>query len=65
MTGETRSAMGVLADFSTPILPNICRELTIEALIDLHQLVSGNAASMVSNLGGGRHGHLVLKMTAA
>ena len=59
----TSSIKGVLVDFPTPILPNIGKELTREALIDLHQLISVNAESVASNLGGGRHRHLTLTMT--
>ena len=64
MAGATSSFKGVLADFLTPILPNIEGEPTKEELIDLHQLASGNTESVLSNLGGGRHGHLALTMTA-
>ena len=63
MAGEISSVKGVLADFLTPILPNIGVEPTREELIDLHCLVSGNLASLPSNLGGGRHGHLSLTIT--
>ena len=64
MVEETSSFEGVLADFPTPILPNIGGEPTREAMVYLHLLVSGNAASVVSNLGGGRHVHLTLTMTS-
>ena len=64
MAGETSSVEGVLADFLKPILPKIYEEPTREGLIDLHRLISGNTASVASNLGGGRHGHLTLTMTA-
>ena len=50
-------------NLSTPILPKIDGEPTREGLIELHQLISGNAASVASNLGGGRHGKLTLTMT--
>ena len=46
MAGATISVKGVLADFPTPILPKIGGEPTREGLIDLHQLVSDNAASV-------------------
>ena len=62
--GETSRVEGVLADFPAPILPKIGGELTIEPLKDLHILVSGNVASVESNLGGGEHGHLTLTITA-
>ena len=61
MAGATSSIEGVLMDFLAPILPKIGGELTREVLINLHRLVSGNDAS---NLGGCRHGHLALRMTA-
>ena len=64
MAWEIISGEGVLADFLTPILPEIGGEPTIEGLIDLHQLVSGNASSMASNLKRGRHRQLALTMTA-
>ena len=64
MAGATNSAEGVLANLSTPILPNIGGETTREELIELDRLVNGNATSVSSNLGGGQHGHLVLKMTS-
>ena len=51
-------------DFLTPILNNIGGELTREALIDIHQLISGNAASTASNLGGGKNGNLALRIAA-
>ena len=63
MSGATTSIKGFFADLPTPILPNIGGEPTIERLVDLHRLVSGNAASVSSNLGGGWHIHLVLKIT--
>ena len=37
--------------------------MTIESLINLNILISGNAVSVVLNLGGGRNGHLTLTMT--
>ena len=52
-TGATSSVKGVLADFLTHFLPKVDRETTREGLIDLHRLVSGNAASVASKLGGG------------
>ena len=64
MTGATSGVEGVLADFPTPTLQNIGGETTRETLINLHQLVSVNLASMVSNLGGGRHGHIALTMAS-
>ena len=60
----TKSVGGFLADFPTPILPKIDREPTIKGLIDIYKLISGNAASMASNLGRGQHGHFALTMTA-
>ena len=64
MAGATSSVEGVLADFPTPILPKFDRERTREGLINIDRLISGNAASVASNLGGDRHGHLALTMTA-
>ena len=58
MAGKTSIVEGVLADFPTPILPNIGKEPTREALIDLHRLVSENATYMTWNLGGGWHSTL-------
>ena len=63
MAGTKRIIEGVLSDFSTPIITKIGREPKRESLIELHQLISGNAASVASNLGGGRHGQLVLTTT--
>ena len=60
----TSSVEGFLADFLTPILPKIGREPTREGLIDIHRLISGNAAYMESNFRGGQHGHSTLTMTA-
>ena len=65
MGGATSSIEGFLADFLTPIFSKIDRETTREGLIDLHLLISGNATSVASNLGGGRHLHLALMMTAS
>ena len=64
MAGATSNTKGVLTDFPTPILPKIGGEPTREGLIDIHRLISGNAASVALNFGGGRHGHLALMMTA-
>ena len=64
MVGATSSADVVLADFLIPILPKIGGEPTREGLIDINQLISGNAASVVSNLRGVQYGHLALTMTA-
>ena len=63
MAGATRSVKGVLVEFPTPILPKIGGEPTREGLSNLHRLVSVNMASVVLNLGGGRHRHLALTMT--
>ena len=51
-------------DFPTPIIPNIVREPTREALINLHRLISGNAASVASNIGEVRHGQLAMTMAS-
>ena len=64
MGGGTRKFKGVLADFPTAILPNISGYPLSEALIEVHWFISGNVAPVASNLGGGRHGHLAIKMTA-
>ena len=63
MAGTTIIVEGVLTDLPMTILPNIYGEPTREGIIDLHQFISRNAASMASNLGGGQHGHLTLMMT--
>ena len=63
MAGATTSVKGVLTDFPTSILPRIDREPTREVLVKLHQLISGNAESVSSNLRGCRHGHLALTIT--
>ena len=52
-----------LADSTTPILPKIFVEPTIEVLVKLHIIISRNVASVASNLGGGRIGHLLLTIT--
>ena len=62
MVGATFSTMGVILDFLIHIHPNIGRETTREGLIELHRLISGNAASVSSNLGGGWHRHLAPTM---
>ena len=62
MVGATNSAEGVLAKFLIPISPKIDGGPTRESLIEIYLLICGNVASMASNLGGGRHGHLELKM---
>ena len=64
MAGAKRSVEEVLADLPIPILPNIGREPTREALIYLHKSISGNAVPVALNLGGGRHRYLVLTMKA-
>ena len=57
MVGTSNSIKGVLTDFPMSILPNIVGEPTRESLIKNNRQISGN-----SDLGGGRHGHLVLAM---
>ena len=47
-----------------PIIPNIIGELTRECLIYIQGRVSGNVASVVSNIRGGGHVNLALTMTA-
>ena len=64
VAGRTSSAEGVLPDFPKTILWKIGGEPTREALIDLHQLISGNTAYVASKIGGGRNRHLVLAMTS-
>ena len=64
MRGTINSVNGVIADFLTPILSKILGEPTRESLIKIHQIISGNTASVASNLGGGWHIHLALTMTA-
>ena len=63
MAGATSSVKVVLTDFPKPILPKIYGELKIEVLIHLHQLISGNAESVTSNLRGLQHEHPVPTMT--
>ena len=63
MVGTSNSTEGVFMDFLTQILLNIGRDTTREALIELHHLISGNAASVASNIGGGWHRHIALTMT--
>ena len=62
MASATSNVEGVLADLLTPILPNIGGEPTREGLIGLLQFISGNAASVASNLGGGLHRNHALRM---
>ena len=64
MAGSATSVEGVLTDFLTPLPPKIAKEWTNEALIERHRLLSLNAASTASNLGGVRYGHLALTMSA-
>ena len=64
MAGETTRVKGVLTELLTPILLKTGGGPTREGLIDHHQSISGNAASVSSNLRGGRHVHLGLKMTS-
>ena len=54
MEGATSSVKVFLVDFPMLILPNIAVEPTREALIKLHIIIIANAASVTSNLGGGR-----------
>ena len=63
MVVEATSIKGVLTEFLTPILMNIGGGPTREGLIDIDQLISGNAASVSSKLRGGRHVQLALKIT--
>ena len=64
MAGATISIKGVLDYFPKPLFPKIDGEATIEVLIYLHQLISGNSAPVVLNLVGGQHRHVSLLMTA-
>ena len=61
--GSTSSIKGVLVDLLTPTISNIIREPAREALIDIHFIISSNAESSVSDLGGGRHDHLASTMS--
>ena len=63
MVGIANSVKGVLIDFLIPILPKIIIDPTRESLVNIHRLISSNAASVVPNLGRGRHGHIALSMT--
>ena len=63
MTGTANSAEGVLLDFLMTILPKIVGEPTRESIINIHRLISENAAYVAPNLGGGRHVYLVLTIT--
>ena len=60
MAGTSKS----IAELLTPILPKIVKEPTRESPIKIHRLISGNAVSVASNLGGGRHGYLALTMAS-
>ena len=64
MSGATIIVEGVLVEFLTLIITNIVGEPTIESLTALHQLISGNAAYVVSNLEGCRHGYLTQTITS-
>ena len=59
MARATSRSDVILAEF-----PKIGGKPTREGLIELYQLVSGNEASVSSNLGGGRHGHLAWTTTS-
>ena len=63
MVETAKIIKGVFMEFLMQILPNIGGELTREALIELHQLIRINAASVASNIEGERHGHLALTVT--
>ena len=63
VAGATTRFEGVFTGLLTPIIPKIGGEPTREGLVELHQLVSGNMASVLLNLVGGQHGHLAMKMT--
>lgn len=64
MVGIANIIKGFLVYFPTPIIPKIIGEPTRESLINIHQLISGNAYSVASNLKGGWHGHLALTISA-
>ena len=64
MDGATSSIKRVIANFTTAILSNIGRGPKREALTNIHQLISVNAAFVASNIVGGRHIHFTLTMTA-
>ena len=63
MGGVTNSIKGILADFPMSILPEISGKQTKESPIEIHLIISGNAASVASNLRVGWHIHLALMMT--
>ena len=42
------------------ILPKIIREPTREYLINIDRIISGNDASVASNIGGVQHSHILL-----
>ena len=64
MEGTENIIKGLLVDLLMPILPKIFGKTTSEYLIDIYWLISLNAASVASNLGGIRNSHLTLTMTA-
>ena len=47
-----------------PTLPKIHGVPTYESIADLHRRLNENAASVQTNLGGGRHGYLALTISA-
>ena len=64
MVGKMNSAGLFLANFPILKVPKIGGDLTKASIIEVHWLISGNAASVTSNLVGGQHVHLTLIMTA-
>ena len=55
----------ILAQFPNKTLPKIHGEPTYETINDLVQHMYANAATILSSLGGGQHGHIGLIMKAA
>jgi hypothetical protein len=53
-----------IAGWPYPELPLITAEPTYEDITTMQPLINANFISIPSNAGGGRHGHLVLLMTA-
>ena len=64
MAGTTVIIKGFLSDLSTLMLPKIVGEPAREAFVELHRIISTNAASVASKIGEGIHVHLALTMAA-
>jgi hypothetical protein len=59
------SVKSLIESFPHPSIPSIEGQPTYESITDITRLRNANAASVQTDLGGGKHGHLSLTVSTA